>query len=162
MKMGIKKSSGFSLVEVVVTIGFVAIFLTAIGTFLAYASFYRKEAGDLNRAMFLASQKMDEIKNLEKDASDSGEFEQFPGMSYEYEVINRKEDLVSFFSEDRVEQEGDEKSGQIQEFLEEKGVDRELASGLEFPVRYFVVIINYGNHKSYRLDYFRGEDVGSR
>ncbi|MES0489927.1 MAG: type II secretion system protein [Leptospirales bacterium] len=162
MKLRDKIFFGFSLIEVIVTIGFVSIFLTAIGSFLADASFNRKEAADLNRAMFLASQKMDEIKNLKEDASDAGDFEQFPGMRYEYEVINKKEDLVSFFSEDREENEGSEKSDQISEFLEEQGRDRELSTGLEFAMRYFVVIIYYGHEKKYRLDYFRGENVSTR
>ena len=120
----------------------------------------KEGAEELNKAIFLARQKMNEIKIKNSDTSEDGQFKAFPGYSFKYEIKTEEIDFSGAGKEDDADDEESESansstSSKAREYLEENNLITETVTGQTFPMRKYLVTISYGDGKTYKLEYYR-------
>lgn len=147
------------MIEIMVAL---ALFATIMGSSLGLISKsieYRVKSQDLNKAVFLAQQKMNSIKIFNDEKSDQGEYESFPGYSFEFEIKEEEIDLMAL-AESML---GDGASEMMDPsamatVLGEKNNsgDKNLNSGPLFVMLHYRVTITFNEIQKYSLDYYKG------
>ncbi|MDH5716565.1 MAG: hypothetical protein OEZ22_02880 [Spirochaetia bacterium] len=165
----IKKLKGITLIEIMVALLFFAGVFTFIQYFLIGGIQARKEAGDLQKAVFLARESMNQLKAKRETFSEEGEFEAFPEYKYSNEITEEEIDLLDFAGSlmGEEDEETDEESNDTKEKIKElapsgdsENKDLESAPSIIFKVLHYKVTIIYGDNKEYTLDFYRGMGPG--
>lgn len=149
-----KKLAGFTLIEILVSLGVLGTALGMILSLLTKGLSLRHETGDLTRAIFLAEEKMNEIKTLVKPDSQSGEFEAFSGYSFSYEIVEEELDLAKL-AEELGAKERLEQSEAARYFRRQQGSDT-ATTGLAFKLLRYHVVVYFGAGQKYELNFYRG------
>jgi general secretion pathway protein I len=154
-----KKEQGFSMIEIMVAL---ALFATIMGSSLGLISKsieYRVKGQDLNKAVFLAQQQMNSIKIFNDEKSDQGEYESFPGFSYEFEIKEEEIDLMamaeSMLGEGASEMMDPSAMATVLGQKNNSG-DKNLNSGPLFVMLHYRVTITYNEIQKYSIDYYKG------
>ena len=140
-----------------------AFFIFGVGlggvlTLFSQTAVVKKGAEELNKAIFLARQKMNEIKIKNSDTSEDGKFKAFPGYSFKYEIKTEEIDFSGVGQEggdDEGSTSNSSTSSKARKYLEENNLISETVTGQTFPMRKYLVTISYGDGKTYKLEYYR-------
>jgi len=152
---------GFTLIEVIVALSLAAVILSGSVYNVLAAISLRNDAQDLYNAMFLAEQVLNQISVKDKPESGNGEFENYPGYTYEYLVEEEDVDIFSLFSqveeaEEKKKEEGD--LGGFEALIAESGSDLSILSGVTIAALSYKVIVYFGD-RSYELKTQKGNDL---
>lgn len=152
---------GFSLFEILIAMSLASIILISIIYFVSAAFEARRSAIRLNTAVFLAENLMNRIKSKKDTSSDSGEFENFPDFSYEYEIEDIEWDPTSLEGVGESGASQDDLSSQLAEYRDEAGLQTEIKSGIVIRLKKYSVKVMYDNGKEFELVFHKGFDIAN-
>ncbi|MCS6985145.1 MAG: type II secretion system GspH family protein [Leptospiraceae bacterium] len=148
------KKEAFTLIEILVALGILGTLLGMILSVLMKGLSLRQESSDITRAVFLAEEKMNEIKTIVKPDSGHGEYESFPGYSYAFEIVEEELDLAKLVEElgagERLEQ------TEAAKYLRRRQGSDGATTGLVFKLLRYTVKIFYPENRQYELSFYRG------
>lgn len=142
--------SGFTLIEILIAISIASIVMGMLIYMVISAMDLRKKTIQLNTALFLAQNMMDEIKNKEDLVDNSGEFQNNPGFSYSYSMKEVDYDPLSGIAQSTK----DKEAQTLQQHRAEKS--SEISTGMNFKMRQYNVNLFYKEKKIYDLECLRG------
>ena len=153
----IQKKSGFSLFEVLIAMVITGVILGSLTSLIVGAIRARNEAADMQTAIFLAEQTMNRIKTEKDTMSDQGEFEDFPGYSFDISVEEIEMDAFELLSGTGVE---DQVDNAMLEYRRDNSMITESESGfINLHLLQYNVTILFGDNNKYELTMFRGTGV---
>ena len=149
------RNRAFSLIEVMMAIGFFGAGIGGITYLFIETVNMRKQSEDYTRSVFLATQVMNEIKTKRSTESRKGKFEAFKGYQYKYEI---SEESINLANQDG-ELSEDIKKSPAAEYLEERNLTAETITGAVFKMLKYEVIVTFPGKRSINLKYYRGMGI---
>ncbi|MBS0618055.1 MAG: prepilin-type N-terminal cleavage/methylation domain-containing protein [Spirochaetes bacterium] len=149
-----RRRRGFTLIEVLMAMMVTGAFSGLIITSVVNAMNMRQKALNLNRAATLGKKKMHEIKALNKTDSGRGDFQGFPGFSYNYVIDEQELDLQKMADSLGAGKSVDDSAAA--KYFKEHNSGSRSATGLAFKLLHFHVDVDYSGNQRYSLDYYRG------
>ena len=142
----------FTLLEIMVAICLFGSLFGSISYMLVSAMAARADAGYLNHAIFLAKQKMEEIRGISKEVTEEGKYESFTGYSYSYSIKQEEINIFEFFNKKGT-------SPKLQNAIKKETAkvagNKGAATLGIINVLHYVVTVSHINHIKYKVDYYK-------